>query len=313
MSEIAGGDPTPFKTIDMETCMRSLKLALLLAVLFTLAVPGFAQRNPPPAQKPLIFSAVPNLSTAQVTITGQALGTAAPKVTIGGMAVVVISHSSTSVVTSMPSNMAPGDYLVNLTSGTVSASLNLTVGATGPQGPQGIPGPQGATGPEGPSGPQGPTGATGSPGPAGISVGYSALNENADYFYTNTVEMTQTPAITTPGTYYVAGSVWITAGTGSQVYCWGSLASNPTVAVTGVGGEGSWTDNAYESGSVAFSGVVTLTSPDSLQLWCYDLLGNGNSVYEYPSITATLINNNNNGAPTPGNQHHVPHPLPVGH
>ena len=44
---------------------------------------------------------------------------------------------------------------------------DLTIGATGAQGPQGEPGPQGVPGPKGDTGAPGATGATGAPGPAG--------------------------------------------------------------------------------------------------------------------------------------------------
>jgi hypothetical protein len=64
--------------------------------------------------------------------------------------------------------VAPGSYLLTLTSGSKANQFDefwLTLGTQGPQGPQGSTGATGAVGPQGPSGPQGLTGATGAAGP----------------------------------------------------------------------------------------------------------------------------------------------------
>jgi Collagen triple helix repeat (20 copies) len=62
---------------------------------------------------------------------------------------------------------ADGDYLLTVATGNGQSQndeYDLTIGATGAQGPQGEPGPQG---PQGDPGPQGPQGAQGDPGPQG--------------------------------------------------------------------------------------------------------------------------------------------------
>lgn len=284
---------------------RQFLTVVLCLALVSLAL---AQGNPP-AARPVIFSAVPNLSTAQVTIAGQALGTAAPKVTIGGLSVTIVSHTSTSVVVTLPSTVTFGNYLINLTTGSVTVSFNLTIGAIGPQGPQGIQGVQGLTGSQGATGPAGPTGATGAQGPAGISVGYSASNGNNGYLNDPyPVLLTQTEAITTPGTYYVTTDVWTFALVDDQVFCYASLASNPTQPITYTISEGDLYSTQPEGGSLVATGVVTLTSPDSLQLWCQAYTGKGSS-WLNPTLTALLINDyNNNGGAAPKNQYQLPHP-----
>jgi len=66
-------------------------------------------------------------------------------------------------------------FIENSLLGLSASIVNLTSGATGPQGPIGATGPQGpigATGPQGPmgaTGPQGPMGATGPQGPIGAT------------------------------------------------------------------------------------------------------------------------------------------------
>ena len=59
---------------------------------------------------------------------------------------------------------------------TRTVTVNIPTGSTGPQGPQGDPGPtgpKGDTGSQGPIGPKGDTGATGPQGPTGPTGGIS--------------------------------------------------------------------------------------------------------------------------------------------
>ena len=85
---------------------------------------------------------------------------------------VVLASDSTSVLAVL-NRTDPGTYLVIVSSGRGSkdfAGMNVTIGATGPQGLTGVPGPAGPPGPSGTTGPQGsagPAGADGAPGPAG--------------------------------------------------------------------------------------------------------------------------------------------------
>jgi hypothetical protein len=141
----------------------ALSLALVLScfAVFTSSV-SLAQAAPA-AQKPAIVGTDANFQTNQITIAGSNFGTAKPSVTLDGHAVTVVTHTPTTVVIDMPSNLAPGAYLLTLKnrSDNLAVSFDVTLGVTGPQGPQGPPGPQG---PQGAQGPQGPQGQQGPPG-----------------------------------------------------------------------------------------------------------------------------------------------------
>jgi len=98
----------------------------------------------------------------------------------------VLSHLSEEIVVQLPLDVAPGDYLLTVSTGNSSNrthSYDLTLGAVGPdglqgppgdpgppgeQGIQGEPGPQGDPGPQGETGDQGPQGEPGDRGPQGL-------------------------------------------------------------------------------------------------------------------------------------------------
>jgi type VI secretion system Hcp family effector len=78
----------------------------------------------------------------------------------------VTSITPTELRATIPS-LTPGSYTLFIyqpSSGQI-ASMDVTVGAVGPQGPPGVQGPQGNQGPQGIQGPQGPQGIQGPPGP----------------------------------------------------------------------------------------------------------------------------------------------------
>jgi Collagen triple helix repeat (20 copies)/Phage Tail Collar Domain len=109
-----------------------------------------------------------DVSGGQVFIHGTGFGvTTTPVVTLAGVHLTVSSYSTTDVVAALPVADA-GSYALVVRSfslgHTLLASLDLTVGAVGPVGPQGL---TGATGPQGPAGPAGAQGPQGDPGPAG--------------------------------------------------------------------------------------------------------------------------------------------------
>src|SRR5580692_9230210 len=155
----------------METDrMKNAKNALFSVVLILsslLTIQAYA------ASAPAIVSAVANFQTNQLTITGSNFGTAAPKVTLDGSKLQVVSNSATTVVATLPTGTNPGGYLLTLTDATdgLKVAFDVTLGAAGPPGPQGPQGQQGVPGPQGPQGAQGPQGPQ---GPAGISVGIFA-------------------------------------------------------------------------------------------------------------------------------------------
>ena len=129
-----------------------------------------------------------DLTGGALFITGQGFPLREPVVTLGNVALDVVTASATDIVAKVPTDLAPATYLL-----VVDATLRFAVsvgdigppgppGAKGDTGPQGPPGARGDTGPQGPQGiqgdvgqqgatgaqgPAGPTGAQGEPGPQG--------------------------------------------------------------------------------------------------------------------------------------------------
>jgi collagen triple helix repeat protein/IPT/TIG domain-containing protein len=130
----------------------------------------------PAAAQTVIYRAQVDTAAAQITIFGSGFGTSIPLVTLEGVPVTVISSTATSIVIGIPAGVVPGSYLLAVApaptgplGGRSYAEFDLTVGAVGPQGPQGIPGQQGPPGAVGPQGVPGPTGAPGPAGPQGAT------------------------------------------------------------------------------------------------------------------------------------------------
>jgi hypothetical protein len=145
--------------------------ALVVIVALPISPPVAAQAS----STPLITSVTADytVSPPTLTIKGAVLGSpGTTTVTLDQLGNLTLkSVTSTQVVASLPTNpaVAPGSYLLTLTSGSKANQFDefwLTLGTQGPQGPQGSTGATGAVGPQGPSGPQGLTGATGAAGPA---------------------------------------------------------------------------------------------------------------------------------------------------
>ena len=99
-----------------------------------------------------------------------------PVVTLGDLKLVIEStytDMDTTLNAKLPSEFAAGDYLLTVTTGSGATDYdeyNLTIGATGLQGPKGDTGatsPQGLKGDTGTTGLQGPKGDTGATGPVG--------------------------------------------------------------------------------------------------------------------------------------------------
>jgi hypothetical protein len=145
--------------------------ALVVIVALPISPPVAAQAS----STPLITSVTADytVSPPTLTIKGALLGSpGTTTVTLDQLGNLTLrSVTSTQVVASLPTNpaVAPGSYLLTLTTGSKANQFDefwLTLGTQGPQGPQGSTGATGAVGPQGPSGPQGLTGATGAAGPA---------------------------------------------------------------------------------------------------------------------------------------------------
>jgi hypothetical protein len=174
-------------------------LVLMLSSLMTIQVYA--------ASAPAIVSAVANFQTNQLTITGSDFGSAAPKITLDGSKLQVVSDSATTVVATLPTGTNPGGYLLTLTNAAdgLKVAFDVTLGTAGPQGPQGPQGSQGVPGPQGPQGVQGLQGPQGPQGPAGLSVGIFA--EASSVFvigYPGTLVLQNT--VQTSGTYFVSAS-----------------------------------------------------------------------------------------------------------
>lgn len=114
------------------------------------------------------------VSGTTITINGDGFNQAIkPSVQLGETSLSVTSFDKTKIVANLGSVTEPGTYLLTVKQGFLFALADVTLGVTGPQGPQGLPGPAGPQGPAGPMGfpgapgPAGPMGAPGLPGPAG--------------------------------------------------------------------------------------------------------------------------------------------------
>ena len=148
------------------------RLCLALALLVASAGAGYAQGN-----QVRVDSAVPNLVSQVVTISGVNFGSQPPSVTLNDVPLALLSSSPTQIVAALPASViaTPGTYQLVVRKGNSNSqnSANVAVldvavdsyGAEVSTGPQGPRGPQGETGS---AGPQGPIGLTGSQGEVGL-------------------------------------------------------------------------------------------------------------------------------------------------
>src|SRR3990172_4157591 len=174
--------------------LKSVRMTALFGVIPILLIliswhSAFAAK-PQPSLQIKIISVFVDFVNETILIVGENLAPStvgvSPVVIIGDDALSVMSFSNNDIVAEFPAGgIADGDYLLTVTKGTTATdkdTYDLTIGAVGPEGPQGEPGPegpQGEIGPPGPQGepglqglqgeigPQGPLGETGPPGPQG--------------------------------------------------------------------------------------------------------------------------------------------------
>ena len=263
--------------------MKNTKSALFPLVLILsglLTIQAYA------ASAPAIVSAVANFQTNQLTITGSNFGTAAPKVTLDGSKLQVVSNSSTTVVATLPTGTNPGGYLLTLTNATdgLKVAFDVTLGTAGPPGPQGPQGPQGVQGPQGPQGPQGAQGPQGPQGPAGISVGVFAEAFSV-YVPGFPGYLVLQNTAQTSGTYFVSASALLVIDYyDGAAYCYDQLASINTPRQYGGSNLGNYTQQASITDS------VYVNAGDSIQLWCYGYYGSGATEVYNAALTSTLIN-----------------------
>jgi hypothetical protein len=136
-------------------------ISLWLTVVLSVSVPMAAAQH-----RPEILSAIENTAETQITINGNNLGSGTPTVQLARTTLTVESSSDNSITAELPSGIAAGVYLLEVTPNHSPNPVQFvaTIGQIGPVGPQG---PSGQTGPIGPIGPQGATGLTGAVGPVG--------------------------------------------------------------------------------------------------------------------------------------------------
>ena len=159
------------------TTRASARLCLALALLIASAGASYAQGN-----QVRVDSAVPNLVSQVVTISGANFGSQPPSVTLNDVPLALLSSSPTQIVAALPASViaTPGTYQLVVRKGNSNsqnsanvATLDVAIGnfgaegSTGAQGTVGPVGPRGETGPQGEVGPAGPQGPIGSIGPQG--------------------------------------------------------------------------------------------------------------------------------------------------
>ena len=161
--------------------MSSKSFTLFAVALLCVLMIGSPGANAQALGIPSIETVVPNFATspAQITITGQHLDEnlfgppSAPTVQLAGTPLHVLSSSATTVVAELPAGVTFGEFLLTVEHKTfLNGWFDLTLGATGAQGPAGPQGPAGGQGPQGLMGfpgIPGTTGPQGLPGPAGVA------------------------------------------------------------------------------------------------------------------------------------------------
>ncbi len=125
----------------------------------------------------VITAAAVDASSTVITVTGQNFGNSAPEAFLGlpdGSIVDLLFETlltPTAFTATLPGSVAPGSYLLVVRAGNGSTqidSMDITIGAAGPEGPQGPQGDVGPTGPQGDQGAQGDVGPTGPQGDQGV-------------------------------------------------------------------------------------------------------------------------------------------------
>jgi hypothetical protein len=149
----------------------------ILGLTLLLTTPGASRADDESEHQPIILRADADVGAGILFVHGVDFGaTRPPVVTLGGVRLAVQSYSPTDVVATLDPGLAAGSYPLHV--GTYShrhhdgqperwASLDVTLGAQGPKGDQGVPGSQGLPGPTGPQGVTGPTGEPGLQGQKG--------------------------------------------------------------------------------------------------------------------------------------------------
>jgi hypothetical protein len=208
--------PTPDPR-SRKVPMRNVTLrAHMLALTLVLAYPAFldAELHVDSPDLVIINSAQVNLSTNTIAISGSNFGNQLPEVSLDATSLVVTAFGPAKIQANMPVGFVPGSYRLVVTAGGGSSrfgSMDVTVGAVGPQGLQGSQGPPGT---QGKPGPQGPAGVAGPAASSGLAINplQVALLKWAPY-----AGLTFPVGIKPDGIAFDGANVWVANGGGNTV------------------------------------------------------------------------------------------------
>lgn len=163
---------------------KSIISIFLIFIMFSAS--AFANKDDDKHESALSITQVTvDLSNNEIYIYGNNLegNYSDPIVALSGADLVVSSASDSMIVAYLNPGTLDGDYLLTVITGmgeTKRGSYDLTIGAVGPQGPQGDVGPQGPKGDTGAQGPKGDKGDTGAQGPRGFTGARGPKGDKGD-------------------------------------------------------------------------------------------------------------------------------------
>ena len=138
------------------------------------ALPAFAENDGQARDQTqgqlVVTSAEADLTAERMTIRGLNFGPH-PRVALALAELEVVVGGPEEILAVLPGGLAPGTYLLTVARGGQRhqiGTIDVTIGAVGPEGPPGRDGKEGPAGPVGPEGPPGATGQPGAPGPQGL-------------------------------------------------------------------------------------------------------------------------------------------------
>jgi hypothetical protein len=187
------------------------RAAMVALALVTFAVSAYGNSNPP-----VITDGSMSASGLVLTLSGTNLmgihNNGVYSVTMGGITTTNVTSTATTITATFTKVFSPGSYAVialfklskNQYDNRYQATMDVTVGAVGPQGPTGAQGPAGAAGPIGLTGATGATGATGPTGPAGPTTAVAVCN----VLYPNLPAAYCAAAPTTPKIVFVTANTY---------------------------------------------------------------------------------------------------------
>ncbi len=227
--------------------MNGKMLLLFAASLFATSMTAYGQTS-------VVRSAIVDYTTEEITIAGTSLlpTSGSPAVTLDGIALTLVSYSSTKIVADLPSGLGAGSFRLVVNAGV----FDVTNGAVGPAGPAGA---TGAAGPAGPAGPRGPSGS--------LTLPFSGTASNAItcvFCITNTAP--ERAAIAGAGGQALSGAN--TGGTGVGAYGGPSNGGDTREGQGGaglyaLGGEGTTPNDTGGIGVNAAGGNSTVSGGSS--------------------------------------------------